>query len=94
MPLFPAVQAGPLTSVPVLPLPEESEAVGLPEDSSSFQYAISPEGGVFTTRLKFVVFTTAPPVPVTVMGYVPTGVDEDVVIVSVEIQVGLQLAEE
>jgi hypothetical protein len=37
-PIFPAVHWGPLIKVPVLPLPEESEAV-IPFPSSNFQWA-------------------------------------------------------
>src|SRR4051812_23352050 len=39
LPIFPVVQAGPFTRVPVLFLPDESTAV-LPAPSSSFQYPI------------------------------------------------------
>src|SRR6476619_1966242 len=42
-PTFPAVHRGPLTRVPVLPLPEESETV-VPLPSSNFQYATRPVG--------------------------------------------------
>src|SRR5882724_5460875 len=38
LPTFPVVHRGPLTKVPLLPLPEESEAV-VPLPSSNFQYA-------------------------------------------------------
>ncbi len=44
-----------------------------------------------TVRLKVVVFETPPPVPLTVMGYVPVGVEVRVVMVNVAEQVGLQL---
>ncbi len=40
-PTFPAVHRGPLTKVPVLPFPEESETV-VPLPSSNFQYATRP----------------------------------------------------
>src|SRR6266436_4735044 len=42
-PTFPAVHRGPLTKVPVLPFPEESETV-VPLPSSNFQYATRPVG--------------------------------------------------
>src|SRR6266436_5277233 len=41
-PTFPAVHRGPLTKVPVLPFPEESETV-VPLPSSNFQYATRPD---------------------------------------------------
>ena len=50
--------------------------------------------GKFTVRLNDVVLVTPPPVADTVMVEVPPGVEPLVPIVSVEEQVGLQLAEE
>jgi len=47
-----------------------------------------------TVKLKLVVLVTPPPVPVTVIVAVPAGVEPLVLIVSVEEQVGLQLADE
>jgi hypothetical protein len=47
LPTFPAVQTGPLTKVPLFPLPEASEAV-VPLPSSNFQWATSP--GVLTVN--------------------------------------------
>src|SRR5215510_5140485 len=43
LPTLPAVHRGPLIRVPVLPLPEESEAV-VPLPSSNFQWATRPDG--------------------------------------------------
>jgi hypothetical protein len=50
--------------------------------------------GAFMVRVKLVVFVTPPPIADTVTADVPTGVDPVVLIVNVEEQVGLQLAEE
>ena len=50
--------------------------------------------GKFTVRLNEVVRVTPPPVAATVMADVPAGVEPLVLIVKVEEQVGLQLAEE
>jgi hypothetical protein len=49
---------------------------------------------VFTVKLKVVVLVTPPPVAVTVMVEVVAGVASVVLIVSVEVQAGLQLAAE
>jgi hypothetical protein len=46
---------------------------------------------VVTVKLYVAVLVMLPPVPETVMLYVPAGVDEEVEIVNVEEQVGLQL---
>src|SRR5262245_6287766 len=43
LPTFPAVHRGPLTRVPVFPLPEESAAV-VPLPSSNLQWATRPVG--------------------------------------------------
>jgi len=50
--------------------------------------------GELTVRLNVVVFVTPPPAAVTVMVELPAGVEPLVLIVSVEEQVGLQLAAE
>ena len=50
--------------------------------------------GKFTVRLNEVVRVTPPPAADTVMADVPAGVEPLVLIVNVEEQVGLQLAEE
>ena len=50
--------------------------------------------GELTVKLNVVVLVTPPPVAVTVMLELPAGVKPLVLIVSVEEQVGLQLAEE
>lgn len=47
-------------------------------------------GSAFTVSVKLVVLITVPAVPVTVMVYVPTGVEAVVAMVMVEEQVGLQ----
>ena len=44
-----------------------------------------------TVKLYVVGLTTEPPVPVTVIGLVPVGVDPEVKIVNVDVHVGLQL---
>ena len=46
-------------------------------------------GGVFTIKLKVVVLVTQP-VPVTVIGYVPAGVEREVEIFKVLLQFGVQ----
>jgi hypothetical protein len=51
-------------------------------------------GAGFTVRLKTVVLVIPPPVAVTVMVEVVAGVARVVLIVSVEVQAGMQLAEE
>jgi hypothetical protein len=50
--------------------------------------------GAFIIRAKLVVFVTPPPVADTVTADVPPGADPVVLMVNVEEQVGLQLAEE
>ncbi len=52
------------------------------------------KSNVVTVRLKVVVLVTPPPVPVTVIGNVPVGVEREVVMVKVVEHVGLQLVGE
>ena len=49
-----------------------------------------PPPPVSTVSVNVVVFVTPPPVPVTVMVYVPVGVEDIVLMVSVVEHVGLQ----
>ena len=55
---------------------------------------IAVDAGDVTVRAKLVAFVIPPPVPVTVIVELPAGVEPLVLIVSVEEQVGLQLADE
>ena len=55
---------------------------------------VATVGAAFTVKLKVVVLVIPPPVAVTVIVEVAAGVARVVLIVSVEVQAGLQLAEE
>jgi hypothetical protein len=72
----------------------EAEPVKLPPLGLIVGVATVVTDGGFTVRLKFVVLVTPPPVPVTVIVEVPVAVEPLVLIVSVDEQVKLQLAEE
>jgi hypothetical protein len=72
----------------------ETELVKLPPLGLIVGVAAVVTVGELTVRLNVVVFVTPPPAAVRVMVELPAGVEPLVLIVSVEEQVGLQLAAE
>ncbi|MEK7389876.1 MAG: hypothetical protein AAB036_09265 [Elusimicrobiota bacterium] len=96
----PAVQTGPLVSVPLLPLPELSMAEA-PVFSSSFHQPTGPVAGggrgggvvALTVSMKAEVLETPPPVAVTMTDALPVAAEAEAERVNVEEQLGVQVTE-